>query len=146
MRTTSKQTIKKVLTISLATLAVVALSVVTYRYLNRPVLTWNADTFEGRNPDKVAVKGQGQKYWQATGSGQGFYITDVSIDPGATKTYCVGGAAGSDQVQFNFAGQSFTAKNGFFTKCAKATPNDKHQVSFNVESGELQVYRVDRKR
>lgn len=146
MKTTTKQTIKKILKVCLVVIAVAAVSIVSYRYFNRPVQVWNADAFEGRNPDKVDVKGQGQKYWQATAGGQGFYITDVSIDPGTTKTYCVSGGAGSDQVQFSFGGQSFSAKNGFFTKCVKTTPNDKQQVSFNVESGELQVYRVDRKR
>lgn len=146
MKTTTKQTIKKILKISLVVAAVAGVSIVTYRYINRPVQTWNADAFEGRNPDKIGTKGQGQKYWQATGGGQGFYITDVSIDPGTVKTYCVSGGGGTDQAQLTFAGQSFAIKNGFFTKCVKTTPNDKHQVSLSVESGELQVYRVDRKR
>lgn len=149
MKTTTSQTIKKVIKIGLIVSASLAVLIIGYRYYNRPVQTWNADAFEGRNPDKIAVKGQGQKYWQASEPGQGFYITDVTVDAGATKTYCVSGAVGGDAgstADFTFGGQSTTAKNGFFTSCAAINVGDKRQVSFAVVRGELQVYRVDRKR
>lgn len=149
MKSTNKQNIKKYVKIVVIGIVAVGASVMLYRYLNRPAQIWGPDTFENRNPDKVAVKGQGQKYWQATSKGHGFYVTDVSIEPGATKTYCVSGGAGGTSdatAEFNFGGQDFSVKNGFFAKCAKVTVNDKRQISFSMVNGELQVYQVDRKR
>ncbi len=149
MVTANKQKVVSVLKISAIALGVLAVIVVGYRYYNRPVQTWNADLFEGKNPDKIATKGQGQKYWQASQQGQGFYVTDNSVAAGDLKTYCVSGAIGGVKgatAQFEFGGQSFNAKNGFFTRCADVTVQANRQIKFEVNDGELQVYRVDRKR
>lgn len=149
MTTTSKQTVRNVLKTIVLILAVAAIGILGYRYYNRPVQTWNADSFENRNPDKVGVKGQGQKYWQANDGGQGFFVTDTSVASGDNKTYCVSGAIGGAKgstATYSFGGQQFTSKNGFFTQCAQITVKDQRKITFKVESGELQVYRVDRKR
>lgn len=146
MKATTKQATKKVLKISLIVLAVLAVSVIGYRYYNKPVQTWNADVFEGRNPDKVEAKSQGQKYWSAEKSGDGFYITDETVAAGDKKVYCVSGGVTSDSATFTLGDSAGSEKNGYFTHCASLTVNDKRQLSFTLNDGTLQVYRVDRKR
>jgi hypothetical protein len=146
MKTNPKTLLKRVLVYTVIGITVVIGSILLYRYANRPAQVWTAEAFEGRNPDTVSVKGQGQKYWQATGADQGFYITDISIPEGATKKYCVSGGVGTDTAQFTFNNVEFEEKNGFFTVCTSVTLGDKRQVSFNMVNGELQVYQVDRKR
>lgn len=146
MKATTKQTTKKTLKIVLIAVAVIAAGVVGYRYYNRPVQTWNADVFEGRNPDKIETKGQGQKYWTGNAKGDGFYITDEVMSSSDSKVYCVSGAVATDAASFTLGDSTSTDDNGFFTHCAKLSVNDKHQLNFSVESGGVQVYRVDRKR
>lgn len=146
MATSKKQTVKKVVLSILAVLAVVILSVTAYRYWNRPVQTWTAENFEGRNPDTIQTKNQGQKFWGANQAGNGFYVTDEAVTPGDNKTYCVTGGAGTDTATFTLGNSSATVKNGFFTHCASLTVNDKHQLNFTLTDGSVQVYSVDRKR
>lgn len=146
MKINTKQTSKKVLKISLLAVAVLAIAVVGYRYYNRPVQTWTAEVFEGRNPDKLETKNRGVQYWTGSNEGDGFYITDVSISAGEQKVYCVNGGVATDKATFVLGSSSFTVDNGFFTRCAAQTVNDKHQLSFGVTDGGVQVYRIDRKR
>ena len=137
---------KRILKIAIVIIAVAALAVVGYRYLTRPVQTWTPSSFEGRNPDKVAAKDNGQRYWVGENVGNGFYVTDETVTSGDKKTYCVNGGVTSDNASFTLGDASFEAKNGYFTKCASQTVNDKRQLTFTVTSGQVQIYRVDRKR
>lgn len=146
MKVTTKQTIKQVLKVGLIAAAVLAVAIIGYRYYNRPVQTWNADVFEGRNPDKIEVKSQGQKYWAGEQAGNGFYITDETVTAGDKKVYCVSGGVTSDNAAFTLGDSSGSAKNGYFTHCASLTVNDKRQLNFALTDGTLQVFRVDRKR
>lgn len=146
MKVTTKQTIKKVLKVTLVAVAVLAVAIVGYRYYNRPVQTWNADVFEGRNPDKIATKSQGQKYWAGQNAGDGFYITDVTVSSGDKKVYCISGGVTSDAATFTLGDSTGSAKNGYFTHCAALTVNDKRQLNFALTDGQIQVFRVDRKR
>lgn len=146
MKATTKQTIKKVLKIGAVLVAVVAIGAIGYRYYNRPVQTWNPDVFEGRSPDKIENKSNGQRYWVGDNKGDGFYITDETVSSGDKKVYCVSGGVTSDNASFTLGDSSASAKNGYFTHCASQTVNDKRQLTFTVTSGQLQIYRVDRKR
>lgn len=146
MKTTTKQTLIKVIKITAAVIALGAVVVVGYRYYNRPVQTWNPDSFEGRNPDKIEVKSNGQRYWASQNTGNGFYITDETVASGDKKVYCVSGGVTSDNATFTLGDSTGSAKNGYFTHCASLTVNEKRQLSFTVTDGTLQVYRVDRKR
>lgn len=144
--TSKKQSVKKVLKIVLIGFAVLIAAVTAYRYYNRPVQTWQADAFEGRNPDKVATKGQGQRYWSASTAGNGFYITDEKVAAGEQNTYCVSGAVGGDSASFTLGDASITAKNGYYSECVEAAVNDKQQLNFAVTEGSVQVFSVARKR
>jgi hypothetical protein len=146
MKTTTKQMLKKVLKISAVVIAVVAVGVIGYRYYNRPVQTWNPDVFEGRNPDKIESKDNGQRYWVGENEGDGFYITDETVSSGDKKVYCVSGGVTSDNASFTLGDSTDSGKNGYFTHCASQTVNDKRQLTFTVTSGQVQIYRVDRKR
>ncbi len=146
MKTTTKQTLKRILKISAVVIAVGAVGVIGYRYYNRPVQTWNPDVFEGRNPDKIESKDNGQRYWVGEEEGNGFYITDETVSSGDKKVYCVSGGVTSDNATFTLGDSTASAKNGYFTHCASQTVNDKRQLTFTVNSGQLQVFRVDRKR
>jgi len=146
MKATTKHTVKKMLKISCLALAVLVLAILGYRYYNRPVQTWNPDVFEGRNPDKIENKSNGQRYWVGENADDGFYITDETVSSGDKKVYCVSGGVTSDSATFTLGDSSSSAKNGYFTYCASQTVNDKRQLTFTVNSGQLQVYRVDRKR
>lgn len=146
MKTTTKQTLKRILKISAVVIAVVAVGVIGYRYYNRPVQTWNPDVFEGRNPDKIESKDNGQRYWVGEEDGNGFYITDETVSSGDKKVYCVSGGVTSDNASFTLGDSTASAKNGYFTHCASQTVNDKRQLTFTVDSGQVQVFRVDRKR
>lgn len=146
MKTTTKQTIKRVLKVSAVVVAVMGVVVIGYRYYNRPVQTWNATDFEGRTPDKIEAKSQGQKYWVGETAGNGFYITDETVNAGDKKVYCVSGGVTSQNGSFTLGDSAGSAKNGYFTHCASLTVNEKRQLSFSVTDGQIQVYRVDRKR
>lgn len=146
MKASTKQTLKKVLKVTGVVIAIVAVSVVGYRYYNRPVQTWNPDVFEGRNPDKIENKSNGQRYWVGESAENGFYITDETVSSGDKKVYCVSGGVTSENATFRLGDSNASAKNGYFTHCASQTVNDKRQLTFTVTSGQLQIYRVDRKR
>lgn len=146
MKATTKQTTKKTLKIVLIALAVIVVGIVGYRYYNRPVQTWNADAFEGRNPDKIETKSQGERYWAGTAKGDGFYITDEAMSSSDSKVYCVSGGVTTDNASFTLGDSAGSGENGYFTHCAKLSVNDKHQLTFSVNSGGVQVYRIDRKR
>ena len=146
MTTATKQKFKKVLKIGLIVIGVLTVTILGYRYYNRPVQTWNADVFEGRNPDMVESKSQGQKFWTAKEAGNGFYITDETVSAGDKKVYCVSGGVTSESATFTLGDSTGSADNGYFTHCASLTVNDKRQLSFSLTDGEIQVYRVDRKR
>lgn len=137
---------EKVLKISLLVLAVAVLGLLAYRYYHKPVQTWAPDTFEGRNPDKVETKNQGQQYWRAEAPGNGFYVTDETVSSGDKKVYCVSGAVATSAATFSLGDSTASVKNGFFTHCASLTVNDKRQLNFTLTDGGLQIYRIERKR
>ena len=146
MKTSTKQTFKKVLKIGAIVVAVLGVVIIGYRYYNKPVQTWNPETFEGKKPDTLQTKSSGMKFWAAEKSGDGFYITDETVSSGDKKVYCVSGGVTSDKATFTLGSATGTAKNGYFTFCASQTVNDKRQLNFSLTDGQLQVYRVDRKR
>jgi len=146
MKATTKQIIMKTLKVTAVFVSFVIIGVVGYRYYNRPVQTWNPDAFEARSPDKIGTKSQGQRYWVGDAAGSGFYITDETVSTGDKKVYCVSGGVTSDTATFSLGDSTGTAKNGYFTHCASLTVNDKRHLNFSVTDGQIQVYRVDRKR
>lgn len=146
MKAATKQTVKRTLKAVIVAIAVVAVTVAGYRYYNKPVQVWNATDFEARIPDRLEVKGQGQKYWLGQTKDDGFYITDATVQSGDKKVYCVSGGVTSDTAVMRLGDSTAVKKNGYFTHCARLTVNDKRQLTFSLVDGNLQVYRVDRKR
>jgi len=146
MKASTKQILKRVIKILAVVIAVVVVGVLGYRYYNKPVQTWNPDVFEGRNPDKLEAKSSGMKYWMGSKPGDGFYITDETVTSGDKKVYCVSGGVTTGSATFVLGDASSSAKNGYFTFCASQTVNDKRQLNFSLTDGQIQVYRIDRKR
>ncbi len=146
MKATTKQTVRQAVKLGLGAVALIALVLIGYRYYNQPVQSWNANDFEGRKPDVVQEKGQGQKYWTGGTIGNGFYVTNTSVSPNSPKTYCVNGGVTSPSAQFILGGVALEADNGYFTRCTSVSVNDQQQLNFSVKSGTVQIYSIDRKR
>lgn len=137
---------RRILKIILVGAAVVILSVLGYRYYNRPLQSWQAQDFEGRNPNHVAVKAQGQTFWTGKNQGEGFYITDSNVAVGSVQRYCLSGGVTSETLQYHLGGQQASAANGFFTSCFRLKVDDRKRITFSIDSGSAQIYRIERKR